>query len=155
MFSLLMGRPEQERAMSCQKKAMIFTATIAMLLWPSSVSFAEIVKYKVNMKSSEEVPPADSSGWGTAAITYDTNSRKLSWVVTYSTLTGEPTAAHFHGPAAKGANAEPVIDISDHIKKGSAKLTKSQAADLKAGKWYLNIHTEKNPNGEIRGQVVR
>jgi hypothetical protein len=26
-------------------------------------------------------------------------------------------------------------------------------ADLQAGKWYLNIHTAKFPNGEIRGQV--
>ncbi len=38
--------------------------------------------------------------------------------------------------------------------RGSATLTDAQAADLMAGKWYVNIHTAKNPNGEIRGQLM-
>ncbi|MGN6102228.1 MAG: CHRD domain-containing protein [Devosia sp.] len=37
--------------------------------------------------------------------------------------------------------------------KGHATLTAAQVADLEAGKWYFNVHTAKNPNGEIRGQV--
>jgi hypothetical protein len=36
---------------------------------------------------------------------------------------------------------------------GSATLTAQQAAELTAGKWYLNLHTAANPDGEIRGQV--
>jgi hypothetical protein len=32
-------------------------------------------------------------------------------------------------------------------------LTASQAADLSAGKWYVNLHTAANPGGEVRGQV--
>ena len=39
--------------------------------------------------------------------------------------------------------------------KGEATLTDAQAADLEAGKWYFNIHTEKNKGGEIRGQVMK
>lgn len=27
-------------------------------------------------------------------------------------------------------------------------------ADLMAGKWYVNLHTAANPNGEVRGQVA-
>jgi hypothetical protein len=34
-------------------------------------------------------------------------------------------------------------------------LTEAQAADLLAGRWYVNIHTAANPGGEIRGQVTR
>jgi len=34
-------------------------------------------------------------------------------------------------------------------------LTDTQAADLLAGKWYFNIHTEANRPGEIRGQVTK
>jgi hypothetical protein len=38
---------------------------------------------------------------------------------------------------------------------GEATLTPEQVADLLAGKWYANIHTQANPGGEIRGQVTR
>ena len=38
--------------------------------------------------------------------------------------------------------------------QGSATLTDAQAADLMAGRWYVNIHTAANPNGEIRGQLL-
>jgi CHRD domain len=37
---------------------------------------------------------------------------------------------------------------------GSATLTDAQAADLKAGKWCVNVHTAANKDGEIRGQVL-
>ena len=39
--------------------------------------------------------------------------------------------------------------------EGSATLTDAQAADLMAGKYYVNIHTTANPGGEIRGQVTK
>ena len=39
--------------------------------------------------------------------------------------------------------------------EGSATLTDAQAADLMAGKYYVNIHTAANPGGEIRGQVTK
>ena len=35
------------------------------------------------------------------------------------------------------------------------RLTDAQIADLQAGKWYFNVHTEKNKGGELRGQVVK
>jgi hypothetical protein len=38
--------------------------------------------------------------------------------------------------------------------KGSASLTESQVADLIAGLWYLNIHTQAEPSGELRAQVT-
>ncbi len=38
--------------------------------------------------------------------------------------------------------------------KGKATLTAAQAADLTAGRWYVNLHTAKHPGGEIRGQVT-
>ena len=37
--------------------------------------------------------------------------------------------------------------------KGEATLTDAQAADLLAGRWYVNVHTRAHPGGEIRGQV--
>jgi hypothetical protein len=38
--------------------------------------------------------------------------------------------------------------------EGRATLTAAQAADLLAGKWYVNIRTAAHPGGEIRGQMI-
>ena len=116
-------------------------------------AFADVMKYKVVMNGAVSVPPIDTKGTGTADVTYDTATKKLTWKVTYKNLSGPVTMAHFHGPAGPTENAGPVVDISKMVKKGSATLTDAQAADLVAGKWYLNLHTKKFPSGEIRGQV--
>jgi len=34
-------------------------------------------------------------------------------------------------------------------------LTDDQAKALTAGQTYFNVHTAANPNGELRGQVVK
>jgi hypothetical protein len=77
----------------------------------------------------------------------------------YSGLSGPVTVAHFHGPAAAGKNAGIAVGISNGNLpasfEGSATLTDAQAADLAAGRWYLNLHTAAYPAGEIRGQVVK
>jgi hypothetical protein len=82
----------------------------------------------------------------------------LKYHVVYSGLTGPVTAAHFHGPAAEGANAKPQVPLKaplDSPIDGSARLSADQAKDLVEGKWYFNLHTAANPAGEIRGQVYK
>jgi hypothetical protein len=131
----------------------ILAGLATALMMVSAPAFSETMTFKADMKGSSEVPPTDSAATGSADVTLDTATKKLSWTVTSTGLSGEATAAHFHGPAAPGASADPVVDISAAIAKGSADISDQQLADLQAGKWYLNIHTEKFPNGEIRGQV--
>jgi hypothetical protein len=123
----------------------------------SAPAFAEKMTMKVPLTSASEVPPNTSAGKGTADVTYDTASKMLTWKVTYSGLTGPATMAHFHGPAAAGTNAPVVVPFKDAASgaEGSATLTDAQAADLMAGKLYVNVHTEANKGGEIRGQVVK
>ena len=117
---------------------------------------AETISYKAELKGSQEVPANDTKGTGTAAVTYDTATKSLNWKVTYSGLTGPATAAHIHGPAEAGANAPVAIGFAkpDSPIEGSATLTDAQAADLAAGKLYINVHTAANKGGEIRGQLT-
>src|SRR5262245_53437966 len=137
------------------RKNSFFAGLAVTSIMTSAPAFAETMMFTAELKGSTEVPPTDSAATGSADVTVDTETKKLSWTVTSTGLSGDPAAAHFHGPAAPGENAGPVVDISAAIAKGSADLTDAQLADLEAGKWYINIHTGKFPDGEIRGQVEK
>lgn len=127
----------------------------ATALFAFSPAMAEAVSYKVEMTGKQEVPPNDSAGKGTADVSFDSASKKLTWKVTSEGLSGDVTAAHFHGPAKPGANAPPVVDLTGKLQEGSADLTDEQVKQLEAGEWYINLHTAKFPDGEIRGQLEK
>jgi hypothetical protein len=117
---------------------------------------AEVVNLKATLNAGSEVPPTSSKGTGTVTATYDTTSKKLAWKGSYADLSGAATAAHFHSAAA-GQNGPVAVPITPNTSpfEGSATLTDAQAADLLAGKWYVNVHTAANKGGEIRGQVTK
>jgi hypothetical protein len=114
------------------------------------------VRLAGTLDAAQEVPPSTGTGSGSVSASYDKNSNKLTYEVTYSGLTGPATAAHFHGPAAPGQNAGVVLPFPNATSpiRGETTLTPAQAADLLAGRWYANVHTARHPGGEIRGQVV-
>jgi hypothetical protein len=134
---------------------------LAMLALGVAVSFAGPAfaeKMKATLDGKSEVPPNTSAATGTADIDYDAATKKLTWKLTYSGLSGPATAAHFHGPAEAGKNGGVAVAIPNagtSPVEGSATLTDAQAADLTAGKYYVNVHTAANPGGEIRGQVTK
>ena len=137
-------------------KTMLATLAFGAAVALAGPAFAE--KMKATLDGKSEVPANTSAGKGTAEIDYDPSSKKVSWKVTYSGLSGPATAAHFHGPAEAGKNASVAVAIPNagtSPVEGSATLTDAQAADLVAGKYYINIHTAANPAGEIRGQVTK
>ncbi len=114
-------------------------------------------KLTAQLSASSVVPPTTSTATGEVDAYLDEKTNKLSWTIKYSGLSGEATAAHFHGPALVGANAGPALPIVGSLAspiKGDAVLSNEQKADLLASKWYLNVHTAANPDGEIRGQVL-
>ena len=61
------------------------------------------------MSGALENPPVKTPGKGTAMLSYDPSSRKLSWIIEFSDLSGPATMAHFHGPAQPGKNGPPVL----------------------------------------------
>ena len=135
---------------------MLATLALGITVALAGPAFAE--KMKATLDGKAEVPPTTSAGKGTADIDYDAATKKVTWKVTYSGLSGPATAGHFHGPAEAGKNAGVAVaipNIASSPVEGSATLTDAQAADLMAGKYYVNIHTAANPAGEIRGQVTK
>jgi hypothetical protein len=134
------------------------------LLQPSSpkTASAQGVVFGATLSGRDEVPPANSrTATGTARLEYDRARQLVIWDVSFSNLTSAATAAHIHGPADPDGNAGVVLTLPPRNMfpivsplQGSATVTEAQAADLMAGKWYINIHTAGNPNGEIRGQLI-
>lgn len=108
------------------------------------------------LSGTSEVPAVTGSASGTMQAKLDTKTNQLTWTITYAGLTGPATAGHFHGPANVGENAGVAIPLTGSLVSpisGSAMLSPAQLADVMAGKWYINLHTAANPNGEIRGQL--
>jgi hypothetical protein len=134
-------------------RSMLLAAVAALSM--AAAAQAETLKFAADLKGSSEVPPNTTAGTGKVTATLDTASKMFTYQATYSGTTGPGVAAHFHGPAAAGANAPPVVMVQKPASpiSGMATLTDAQIADLKAGKWYFNVHTQATPGGEIRGQV--
>lgn len=131
--------------------------TVALSGCGTMMPTANMVALSTQLRSANEVPPVMSSGGGSVDASFNKDTMQLRWKVTYSGLTGNATAGHFHGPAGVGVNAGVALAWVNPITsgmEGSATLTAAQAADLMAGRWYANIHTATNPGGEVRGQMT-
>ena len=114
------------------------------------------VAMTARLSGASEVPAVMTDAAGSVEASLARGTNLLTWKITYTGLSGPATGAHFHGPAMPGQNAGVVVPIGAPLASpisGSATLTPSQAADLTAGKWYVNLHTAANPGGEARGQV--
>lgn len=112
------------------------------------------------MTADEESASTESPGTGRADFLLDRATTRLSWKVTYKNTTSPVTGAHIHGPQRPGTNAGVQFDMAPNGLKslpleGSAVLTDAQLEYLLSGRMYVNIHTTKYPEGELRGQIER
>ncbi len=113
----------------------------------------------LRLNSVQELPANQSPATGTANVTYDKSTRKLTYIITYENLSGNPTMGHIHGNAPRGSNAgvlfpfQSLPTATSGAITGSETLTAQQEDDLLNGLYYFNIHTSAYPGGEIRGQI--
>lgn len=128
-------------------------------------STPRIYKSDVILSGANEVPPVNTTGSGTAAITYNQGTRTISYVITWQlgSTTATTTGMHFHGSetGSNSTNSPIVIEItgfsgasSGTISGTTRALTDIENNQLLAGKWYVNIHSSTAPGGEIRGNIV-
>ena len=131
---------------------------VACTILAGAAARAEVVHFQAKLDGASETPSKVTDGHGAAEVTLDTTARMLSWTIDYSGLSGPATMAHFHGPAAPGVAAGVTVPITGAMASpltGTASLNDGQIGDLRAGLWYVNVHTAKYPGGEIRGQLVK
>jgi hypothetical protein len=123
-----------------------------------SAASAATVQYTARLSGRSEIPKTDSKGKGRFDATFDTESKVLSYTLTFDGLTGPATAAHIHGPANRKESAGVVVPLGGKTPTspvtGTATLTDDQVKMLQSAKMYVNVHTAANPGGEIRGQIT-
>ena len=107
-----------------------------------------------SLTGAQEVPPTGATGIGRGAVVVNPVTRAITGGITFTGLTGNPTAAHIH--RANTGIAVGLTLASDNatgVLLNNITLSLADYAELLAGTLYFNVHTAMFPNGEIRGQI--
>ncbi len=144
-------RPGMPRKLAAFVLAALFGTGVAL-----GAGGGSAVKLTAKLTAAQEVPKQSvtvTGGSGTFAATL--SGRRLSWRLTFSGLSGPALAAHVHlGKAGvAGAVAVPLCGPCASGAHSATTVSAAVSAALLHGGAYVNVHTKKNPNGEIRGQV--
>jgi CHRD domain len=117
-----------------------------VLTFKASLDVAQVTPHPKGTKAGE-------SGTFKATLTGTT----LKWTLTYKNLTGPAIAAHIH-LGARGKNGMALVALCGPCKSpisGSANsVTDDEAALMMKAGAYVNVHTDKNSEGEIRGEIT-
>ena len=136
---------------------LLVAGAVAVLALAAISSARSNVSVTAKLTVSQEVPKqAVKAPHGHGSFTATLTGRKLKWKLTFAGLSGPATAAHIH-IGAMGKAGPVAVPLCGPCKSGAHGTTTITAAVLKKidkHLAYVNVHTAKNPAGEIRGQVV-
>ncbi|MGH3073149.1 MAG: CHRD domain-containing protein [Gaiellaceae bacterium] len=111
------------------------------------------------LNSRQEVPKPKGAARATGRFTLTAvktgSSAVLTWRLTFSRLTGRAVAAHVH-TGRRGVAGPVRVALCGPCRSGAtgrATVRGATLAALEAGRAYVNVHTARNPAGEIRGQI--
>jgi CHRD domain len=108
----------------------------------------------VTLSGGNEVPATTTSASGSGMVTVKAD-RSVSAHITVTGMTA--TAAHIHmgAPGANGPVIVPFTKSGDNtfVAPEGAKMTDDQYESYKRGNTYVNVHSAKNPGGEVRAQL--
>lgn len=122
------------------------------------VGASEGTKVAATLTAKKEIPKPVGSPKGTGSFTGTIGAKRvLHWKLTFKGLTGAAAGAHIHiGKVGKAGPVAVVLcgTVCKSPVSGKATLTAAQQKAIKTGGAYVNVHTTKNPGGEIRGQIA-
>lgn len=134
-------------------------ALLANVMSGSAEAAPDDIIYTAALSDEDQSTPTYSPGKGFAEFRLERATLKLSWKITYQGLTSPPIIAGLYGPENVGANAGQVIDLGTRGLKspivGSTIISDGVLGYLTTGRVYVNIHTTRYRDGELRGQLRR
>ena len=141
------------------RKLAPFALVVATALVLTAVSFGASrgMGWSATLTAAQEIPKQVVKTPAAKGAFHATLSGKtLTWKLTFSHLSGPALQAHIHlGAMGKSGNVlVPLCAPCKNGQTGKAKVTAAVIKDLGKHLLYVNVHTTKNPNGEIRGQLA-
>jgi hypothetical protein len=151
---------------------MVLFGVFAIVLTASLGVAASHNSHTALLSGKEIVPPVETQATGEVTFTLSKNGKELAYTLTVKDIENA-TAAHIHA-GKKGENGGPLAGLfagpkkegmfSGELAKGTitvkdlkgplaGKKVKDLLKVIKEGAAYVNIHTDKNPAGEVRGQI--
>jgi hypothetical protein len=96
---------------------------------------------------------------GSGSVTAELQGNTLVIKGEFKDMNSPATVAHIHR-ALKGLRGPNVFDLTvtkaaSGTLEGRLTLTAAQVADLNRSWYYVQIHTEKNPEGQLRGWLLK
>ena len=140
------------------KKLIALVVVVAVAVWAAAALAAtRTTVWTAALSSGQEVPKQAVKNTAAHGLFKGTlTGSKLTWKLTFAKLTGPATAAHIH-MAAMGKSGNVIVPLCGPCTSGvtgTATISAALKADFKKHLLYVNVHTAKNPNGEIRGQLA-
>jgi hypothetical protein len=141
------------------RKNLFLLLIIGLSAFMFSTTVSAQQKFTVSLDGGQENPPVNSPGRGSCVLTLNTAETQITLSCTYSGLGSNASAAHIHTDGPVGVNGPVLFNLtgasgtSGTLNLAPTAVTPAQVADLRAKRWYVNIHTTNFPGGEIRGQI--
>jgi hypothetical protein len=139
--------------------ALSTVTALALAGFATGAGSADVFSYRTVLTAEAEVPtpaaPTGAGGLFTSTVTKEGTSYSIAWKLTYRKLSGRAVAAHVHRgrPGVAGGVILALCGPCRNGQTGKARITKAVAEAMRKGTAYVNVHTTKNPAGEIRGQA--
>lgn len=132
-------------------------AALSVASLASSQTTAKTMKLSASLNIGQEVPhPKGVSAGASGHFDGTLVGTTLKWTLTFAHLSGPASAAHIH-LGVRGKSGPVAVSLCGPCKSpvsGTATVTGAQIKSMTSGGAYVNVHTAKNPNGEIRGQIT-
>lgn len=134
---------------------------LAMLFVPAAASAATGFSATLDNAQTVGTCAGGSVGTGVGVFVLNDAETELSFNIMFHGLSGPVNHAHFHNaPAGINGGAVRTLTMTSPIvgvwkNTDVEPLTPDLVTELKAGRLYINLHTDYCPGGEIRGQIYR
>lgn len=152
------------------KRIRLLMLVVLAAFFAVSTGYAAEHSFKAKLTPKEEVAKPDAKSSGKAEFKLSKDGKELTYKLHVKDVV-DVSAAHIH-VGKKGENGPPIVGLFSGGKKGkfSGVLSEGKVSGnelmgdykgkfdelvklLRSGDTYVNVHTDKYPDGEIRGQI--